>query len=247
VDDDLVAVQRPPEAALQGEPATGLVVEARGVRLDGVAARLLAPEQGAVGVADQGPEVLPVVGIQRRPDRAGHEQLLTVADERPLQCLPGGVEDPELILLQAHPLPQQHELVAGHAEDVAGAEPVDEPLPDLLQQLVARGVPEDIVDRSEPVEVEEPDADHHVAGGRPGERPLQPGGELDLVRQPGERIPCGLLVQEPLEDDDAGLGPGERVEPLAPDRRRGPDSPRVRFRRSRGHFCQFLRRARFLP
>ena len=59
------------------------------------------------------------------------------------------------------------EFVAAHAPDMAvGADFVAQPLGDRLEHRIALGVAEGVVDRLEPVEVEEHDRARHIAGGR---------------------------------------------------------------------------------
>jgi hypothetical protein len=74
-------------------------------------------------------------------------------------------------IVESHTGKQGGELVPTQAsQDVGGAERGTDPLAELLQQLIARVVAEAVVDRLEPVEVEQQErqVDRCAAAGRAG-------------------------------------------------------------------------------
>ena len=88
-------------------------------------------------------------------------------------------------------LQQHRELVAAEAGDgVAGTDRAVEPLGDGLQELVADGVSERVVDQLEAVEVEEEDgcAALRPAAARAAQRLLEPVEEQRAVREAGQRV-----------------------------------------------------------
>ena len=101
-----------------------------------------------------------------------------------------------------------------------------QPLADLLEHPVARGVPEAVVDRLEVVEVHEQDDDAPVLPASPLQGVRDAVGEQRAVREAGERVVEGLARQLGLEhlalgdvavvDDDAA--DGGVVEQVAADR-----------------------------
>ena len=74
----------------------------------------------------------------------------------------------------------------------------------LRQQLVADRVPPAVVDDLEAVEVEEQDRVGGFLDGLTSERLCQSFGEERTVRQPGEPVVVGLIVQLFLQLGDLG-------------------------------------------
>ena len=85
------------------------------------------------------------------------------------------------------------ELVPAEPRDgVAAAHQAGQPLPDDGQHHVPGGVPVPVVDHLEVVEVEEKQAELPV---RPGQLLLDPLHQQGPVREPGERVVVGLVLQ----------------------------------------------------
>ncbi len=111
---------------------------------------------------------------------------------------------------------QHGELVAGEAgDDVGAAYAFAKRLGDLADQVVAGLVAERVVDRLEPVDVD----DHHRAlaavAGAEGDVLVELAAEAAPVEQPGERVVVGQIAQlglgplglaQPREDDLAVVG-----------------------------------------
>src|SRR5262249_34912962 len=106
---------------------------------------------------------------------------------------------------------EDHKLVAAHpAHGVFGTEHLGQSLGDLLEELVAGGVAESVVDVLEAVEVEEEDGGLALAAPRVGERLAQAVAEQAAVRQAGEWIMQGemsdLLLRASALGDVLGAG-----------------------------------------
>ena len=156
----------------------------------------LGPVKRGVGMAHQALAVEGVVGIDcdadARRNQAAIGRLLVCGAERiddafgdasdRRRVVQAGRDDGEFVAAE----PRQHLTVV---EDDAGA------TGDRLQQRVAGGVPEKIVDLLEAVEVEA--EQRQAAAGRRGHRylPVEPAVEAAAVGQAGQRIVLGEVVQ----------------------------------------------------
>ena len=93
-------------------------------------------------------------------------------------------------------LDDDHELVAADPSDgVRGAGDGSEPAGDLDEDVVTGGVTEVVVDGLEPVDVDVDHADGARPALRAGDGVLEPVTEQRAVRQPGERVVGGEVVQ----------------------------------------------------
>ena len=211
VQDQLVVSQRSRQRLLELHPLDHRRVHLRLVDLLLALALGLRSVEREVGVAQQ------VVGLavaDRDPDAGADEHLASLDPERLVHDLEDAVADrADVVLVDV--LEQDDELVAAEARrGVGGADARGEPGGGLAQQLVARGVPEGVVDVLEHVEVDEQD-------GRPGlpalgarERMLEPIDEQQPVRKTRERV-VERLVQRVLDrlrvgEREAGvLGEGD--------------------------------------
>ena len=172
--------------------ALGVVEHAVGGGEEGAA--VVAASGGGDAHADRDRDVEP----ERRPVVGGH--LATGPLEGPLRLLGGGLGQ------------QDHELVAGPAAHLVGvADAVDEQLGHRAQDEVAAGVPDRVVDRLEPVHVDDGERRRRAAR----EQPLEPGLGVAPVRQVGQRVLVGLAAQlagGPLGLEQA-LAAAEQLDP----------------------------------
>ena len=148
-----------------------------------------------VRVADQRLGVAAVVGVHRDADRAAHQQLALLDHHRLRELLDHLLRDVRDIRGALDLGQHHHELVAADAADgVARAQLRRQAASDLLQQRVAYGVAERVVDGLEPVEVDE----HHrgLAAVTLAEREClgEPVFQQAAVGKPGERIVVGEVL-----------------------------------------------------
>ena len=197
VEDELGAVQRAPELGFQVEPGDRRVVHRGLVHADPGLALGLGPVHRHVGVAHQLLGTVARVGSSATPTLAVTRSCLAAI----ANGSPNTSRNRSAIAVASssscHVLEQDRELVAAEARrGVAGPELVAQPVGRGHEQLVAGGVAEAVVDRLEPVEVE----DHHR------ERPLAPGEAGDrVVDAVGEQGAVGQLRQRVVERPVAEL------------------------------------------
>jgi hypothetical protein len=196
-----VPLQRMTQARFQREPLERIRPDVLGEELEIVFALLFREIHGDVGVFHQRLLVLRVGRIHADADARRHPALLPQHDDR----LHGRGEelargDGDLLRIR-HLLQEHHEFVAAQArDDIARAQAVLETRAHFLQQLVSRFVPQGVVDDLEAVEVDE----HHGKAAAVALRHLdlvvEELAEHHPVRQRGERVVCGHVL-------DAFLGP----------------------------------------
>ncbi len=108
------------------------------------------------------------------------------------------------------------ELVAAHAPDMAiGADFVDQPLGDRAEDRVALGMAEGVVDRFEPIEVEEHDRAGHIAAGRRAQGLAEQLAHPAAVGQARKHVDIGQMGQALLGLADLGdvrADPAEALE-----------------------------------
>jgi hypothetical protein len=185
---ELVAPERHPQPGLDLEPRHRLRAHRRVEQLAAPAPARLRAIQGGVGVAQQvvGDAVVARVGDA---ERGRHEHRRARDLERLVEHAGETLGELERLLLVAHAVAQDDELVAAEARDrIRVPHRAREPRRDRLQQLVAGLVAERVVDQLELVEVGDQHRGRRAAAARAGERERQPVGEQLAVRQPGERI-----------------------------------------------------------
>ncbi len=188
VQDQFLVLDRALELLAAVEAGDGVGVQVGGEDRAAVRARGLGGVHREVGVAQQ---VVAGVGA-RDPDARAQVQALALEHHRRREhAEQAGDERLGLI----GPGGEDGELVAAEAGDgVAGAQCVAQAVAGDLQQAVARGVAERVVDPLEVVEVEEGD-DRVLAGGeRLGDALL----EQRPVREPRQRILEGEAAQLPV-------------------------------------------------
>ena len=190
-------------------------------------------EERGLGRASSSPEVLvPVhVGIGRAQELFGHRVAVGVhghahagpdpdAARLEREGLVEAAEQPVgqcgRVVVARHAREEDGELVpAEPADGVVGTDRRAEPLRHLPQQLVARRVPQGVVDLLEPVEVAEEDG-HVLLGSRRGESCLQSLEEQHPVGQSGQRVVRGPVthgLEEPCLLQRRGGLVGDTTEP----------------------------------
>jgi len=207
-----------------------LDVELRPIELECVAADLLGPIHGGVGVGQQGVCVPAVARVARGADAARHGQLPAVdldrIRNRRLKLAHRRHDGFDILGLIAK---DDHEFVAADANDGIGrAEGGDHPPGDRFEQFVAGVVAQAVVDVFEIVEIDEGDRRPAVVTLRELDRPREPLFQQGAVRQPGQLV-VGRHELDPVFgefafDGDAGdLGGDVKETRLS----RGPFAGRV--------------------
>ncbi len=154
VQDELVLFDCPADLRRERESLHAEEIVLHGVFLDAGAGPLRHVHRD-VGVAEQRGGVGAVVGASHADARA-HVDLDAVDLERLFECERDVFGDHDRVLRVRQTGQHDAELVAAEPRDgVLGAEPLGDPGADLVEQLVARLVPERVVDLLEAVEVEQ--------------------------------------------------------------------------------------------
>ena len=108
------------------------------------------------------------------------------------------IRDPGSLIDRVQVLAQHRELVPAEPGDRVGrSHGTAHPLGGLAQQLVARRVPEVVVDALEAVEIDEQDGDSLARLARALDGMAEPVGEEDAIGEAGERVAQRQLL-EPL-------------------------------------------------
>ncbi len=147
--------------------------------------------------------VVAVIRVGDCTDAARDVNLVTVEDERLADDLEEFLRD-ELGVFERRHLGQDHgELVAAQASDgVLLADDRAKPFGDLLQQQIADGVSQAVVDHLEAIEVDVEDGEPPAIARGAGDRLTEPIEEQLPVRQPGQRV----VVREVRQRGLASLG-----------------------------------------
>ena len=171
-----------------------------GVHLEGVAAEVLGPVHGLVGPAEQLVIGIAMLGGHGDADGGRCFHLLPEDDEglaHRLERALGQLIDGQLVDQSRQ---EDGELVPAHpGHGVLAADGVHQPLADLLDEVVARGVAQRVVDGLEVVQVDEEHAHRLAHPARAHQLLLDPVLEEPAVGQPGERVVPGHvrdLLQE---------------------------------------------------
>ena len=202
VQDELAGADRGAQLAEQLQPLGGVRVAVRRVGLD-AGARALGVVHRDVGALDQRVHVGPVLGAVGDPDAGVQHGRDAVEQERARDRVLQAAGE-----LGGHPAvgqpAQQHgELVAAEpGERVAAAHDALQARGDLLQQAVARVVPERVVDLLEAVEVDQQQRGGLAAALGRGQRGLHPVVEQRAVGEVGEVVVQGLVAQAARGDGD---------------------------------------------
>jgi hypothetical protein len=199
-DRQLLVLQGDAEVVLHLQPLDGRLVHGR---LEGAVRATVLPltvEQRGVGVAQQGVDVVTVVGVRRHPDAGRHRQRLAGDEigllERHQQAVRDDLDGTMGVDVVGNVGGDQGKLVGPDAaERVAGADADLEPLGDLLQDGVAVLVAQRVVEVLEPVEV---DQEHRQLGAGPAgplQGLVQPVVREHAVGQLGQRVEQRLARQ----------------------------------------------------
>jgi hypothetical protein len=184
---ELAAVQRAAQRGLDLQPTGGAVAVLVAAAVP-VAALVLGHVHGLVGAPDRLVGVDLAAGDHAQPDARGGRQAVGAAGggrgDRGDDALG---DDRRAIGLEV--LGHDDELVAAEAGDrVAGPDGAGDALGDVAQHLVADVVPERVVDKLQPVQVDEEHRQRRPGPPRPRERVRQPVEQQRPVRQPGQRV-----------------------------------------------------------
>ena len=167
----------------------------------------LGMEEGDVGALHQGLGVLAMGGRERGADAGGAFDVAVLQMERLAQCRGEAAGERLDLVGVAHDLRQPELVAAEPRQKILGVAEVPEAARDLLQHLVAGGVPERVVHLLEAVDVHGVDRDR--APERYGlvevlheARAVQePGQRVVIGEELGARIGCPLLPRAPVEAD----------------------------------------------
>ncbi len=200
--------QRAAQARFEVEVARRRLVHALGEKLVIVAARRLGLVHRRVRVAHQGIDVAAVLRIQADADRRRDVQAAAFDGARRGQRRDDRVADRGGSGTLLDPGQQHDEFIAPEARhQVARAHRAHQPARDFAQQLVAHQVAKRIVDRLEPVQVEEDQRQaralvRFVAAGHAAHRRIEPVRQHGAVGQAGQAVVVGHVVHARL-----GLAP----------------------------------------
>ncbi len=196
VHDELGSLQRSGELLLEDAPLGDLLAELAVVALDRAAAEPLAVVHRRIGAAEERLRVHPVVREEAVPDT--HLGQMLLAGE--LDRLGHGPPEPFSRLHHlsgaVDVLEQNRELVAAEVGDrVAVPDDGPQAAGDLLEELIADGMPVRVVDLVESVEVQR---QHREAVAVPRRRPdglAEPLLQSHAVGQLGQRVVAGELMK----------------------------------------------------
>ena len=197
VDLQLAALQRPAQPHLDLHALADCGRERAGIEAEAVATARLGLVQRRIGVLDEPRCGVAVVRVQADADARADDHLLPVGNAEgllhPLRELAG---DAGGRVGRLEVLDHDQKLVPAQArERVLVAQAAAQAGRDRLDQLVARGVPQAVVDVLEAVEIDEQHADPAAVAARLLDRMLQPRLHQQPVRQVGQRV----VVRQMLE------------------------------------------------
>ena len=194
VQHQLLAFDGAAQASLQGHALEGPVVHARGAELIVVPTLLLGPVHGGIGALQEGVRVRAVDRVDRDSHAGRDVQVVAVQGQR----LGHGVEDllreARRVLGLRHSAADEGELVAPHAgHGVVFAHAGDQALRERLEQPIAHGVSQRVVDELEMVDVHEHHGQQALLPVGVAEGLGQPVAEEKTVGQAGERVVVRLV------------------------------------------------------
>ena len=189
-------LQGHPQAVEEQHALEGALAHLRGEEAVGVLALLLGAVHREVGVAQQVVGVDPVLGIDADAGARAQDDLVVVGPARLGEAVEKPARHERGVVGAGEVLHEHDELVTPDARDEVGAAgPGSQPLGHRLQDGVAGGVAEPVVDRLEAVEVEKDERTARPLASGAGERALQGVEEERAVGQPGEAV----VAREALE------------------------------------------------
>ena len=197
VQGELVVLDGAAQACFHLQPAGGHGREGLGVEVEAVAPAALGLVHGRIGVADELRGVLAILRVQADADAGAHIHLLAAFEREGLpQALEDGGRHLAGLLRVAQVFEHEDELVATEsAQGVFLAHALAQALGHLLEQAVARCVPQTVVDGLEVVEVDEDHAHQGVVALGQAEGMAQALLDQDAVGQVGERVEVGHARQ----------------------------------------------------
>ncbi len=198
----LVALHRLAQLAEQFEALAHALVHRLGPVLEAVAPQRLGPVHGGVGLAEQGLAVGAVARKQCRPGAGGDEQFVPVHPDGFGHRLQNAAGNLFRLLAQFGPGQHHGELVAAQARhDVGLAHLAVQAVGDLLEQVVAHGVAEGVVDQLEIVEVDEQHGGNILVAPCLRDDLFEAHLEQHAVGEPGEFVAVRAQFQFLLEGD----------------------------------------------
>ena len=191
----LAALERVAQIVLQRQPLQRAAVHRRREHLIRVAARVLGAIHRVVGVRQQRLGRVAVARKKRDADAGGDEQLRPFDLQRQRDRVEHLLRDLRRGVGRLQIGQQDGELVAAHARDrVLLAQRRLQPRGDRFQQLVAGRMAERVVDDLEAIEIEKHHRQRMLHAPRVRERDRQAIAEQPAVRQAGQRIVIGLIL-----------------------------------------------------
>ena len=185
---ELAGSQRPAQIDLHDAPLLHLRIHFRLEEAESAAAILLCPVESEVGVAHERVGVLAVAGADGDADAGADDHLLPVDLVGAADGFDHATRKRSGVGRLGDVSLQNGKLVATHARDDVGvARERAQPFRDHLEEFVAGGVAEGVVDVLEVVEIEEVCRYLFTAFG-PGKRLFELLIEQDAVGQAGERV-----------------------------------------------------------
>ena len=195
VDRELIGREALPELALEQTGAARHEVHLGGEEAAAVAPVGLRPVHRELGVLEQAIGRLAVGREQRDPDAGAGVELLAVEHERLAEAVDQTAGQRARLLGVADVGLQDHELVAAEPADRVGlAQAGMQALGRRLEQQIAAGQAEGVVDALEAVEVEQQHRGDAVGAPRPRERMVEVVAEQRPIGQPGQRVVPRLVA-----------------------------------------------------
>ena len=205
VDGELVGGEGLAQLALEQAGTARHEVHLRREEAAAVAAVRLGPVHRELGVLEQPVGGLAVGREQRDADAGAGVELLAVEHERLAEAVDQAARQRARLVRAPDLGLQDRELVAAEPADRVGlAQAGVQPLGDRLEQQVAAGQTEGVVDALEAVEVEQQHRRHAVGAPRPGQRVVEAVVEQRAIGEPGQRVVAGLMAHPRLRRLELG-------------------------------------------
>ncbi len=192
---EFVPLKRPAQAGFQFQSLHGLVGHFAGIEAVVVLSLIPGLVHGGFGVGQQRFDI--VAGHRRKRDAhaAGAVEAASFGFHRPGQRTQNTLGDPGRLVLIGEPAQRHGELdPADPGHGFSGRRALRHSLANGLQNPVAGGVAQGLVDVFEVLLIEKQHADHGAVPVRPGQLFLEPSGQQGPVGQAGERIKIGQLL-----------------------------------------------------
>ncbi len=192
--EQFLALDRVPQRVFEAQVVAVVVDRSGDVAAHARGSQLLRREHRLLGAMEQAVRVAAVVRIDADADRRGEEDFLAREFEGPREDSRDRFADPQRGVGAVDPVEEQRELVLPEAGDHRLARVgIDQPLRDHLEQSVARGIAERVVDPHEAVEVEREQRGAIASGMRFRQRLLDELGQQRAVGQAGQCVVIGEM------------------------------------------------------